>query len=119
MLKNESFLREQNEQVQRDLDHVTALSKVAHENIKTIDANTVLHFYCECSDENCTQRIQLTLGAYNKLHKDRSTFTIACGHDVPSIEKVIDKQPHYWVVKKFEKPPESVDSLEPTPVDNS
>lgn len=105
--------------MQRDLDHVTALSKVAHENIKTIDANTVLHFYCECSDENCTQRIQLTLGAYNKLHKDRSTFTIACGHDVPSIEKVIDKQPHYWVVKKFEKPPESVDSLEPTPVDNS
>jgi hypothetical protein len=79
----------------------------------------MLLFKCECSDENCDQRISLRLSKYRELHIDRSSFIIKPNHQVESIENVIEQQPEYSVVRKNNVVDEPGDTLHKTIIDNS
>jgi hypothetical protein len=94
---NEALLRESNESVQKLLkrDYSAAQYRV-----------TKLHFSCECSDIECRMRIVLSCMLYETIHTDRQHFIIKPEHEEPNIEKIIDKQAGYYVVKKFLKPRE-------------
>jgi hypothetical protein len=102
--ENEIVFRRFNESV---LGHLNELDKVAQEEgvkIVEIDEEKPLLFYCECSDETCKQRIKISPSAYATIHKKRDTFIIVGGHEVASVERVVDKNRHYYVVKKHKKP---------------
>jgi len=60
----------------------------------------ILHFKCECSDEACSQRIEIKLGTYQEIHTNRDTFIIKLEHQVDSIEKVIKTTSEYSVGPK-------------------
>jgi hypothetical protein len=98
--ENEVVFRQLNEQVQKGLDEVNAIAK--EHDAKPIDFNVhrPLLFYCECSNEDCAERIKIGLDSYNRVHKDRDAFTIKPGHDIPEVDKVVSKTSEYWVVKK-------------------
>ena len=118
-IENEMIFRRLNEKVGKSLD------KLDHKHLDegnpqlVWDDNTLLHFRCECSDEDCDERIPIKLSVYQKLHKNRDSFIIKLDHQVKSIEKVILKKLDYNVVEKNNSIPEPNDTLNETNVNNS
>lgn len=70
---------------------------------------TILPFYCECSDPECIERINLSTTEYERLHKTRRHYITVVGHEFPEVEKVVSKESHYQVVEKHFTPPKTQD----------
>jgi len=105
-IENEMLFRRANEKVGADLDELDA-QYIADGNPHLVrNDDLLLNFKCECSDENCEVRVPMRLSHYRKLHLDRSTFIIRPGHEVNPIEKVIEKNDTYSVVRKNNVTPE-------------
>lgn len=118
-IENEMIFRRANEEIGDGFDEIDAMH-IADDNpgmIRTDDL--VLHFKCECSDENCDERIKIKLSVYQAIHTDRDTFIVKPDHEVKLIEKVISKEAEYSVVKKNNSTAEPGDILNTTPIDNS
>lgn len=119
MAENEVMFRQYNEQVHQAFDELKEMA-VAHgeHEIANLD-DDALQFFCECSDEKCTERVQLKPSVYKTIHQQRDRFTIVPGHERKEIEKVIETQDDYTVVEKHIAPPEEASSLHKTPVNNT
>lgn len=99
-IENEMLFRRANEKVVFNLDEIDELH-VSDGNPHLVrNADLLLDFKCECSDENCNVRIPLELSVYKKIHLDRSAFITNRNHEVKSIEKVIKTTDDYSVVRK-------------------
>lgn len=79
----------------------------------------LLHFKCECSDEDCDARIPIKLSEYQQIHQNRHAFIIKPKHQVNEIEKVILTKDTYSVVEKNNSTAEPSDTLNITTIDNS
>lgn len=118
-IENEMIFRRINEKVGDDLGALDAMH-IEDGHVDLIrDENLLLHFKCECSDENCTVRIPMLLTEYQEIHTDRDTFIVIPDHEVDPIEKVLLKTPRYNVVKKNNSTGEPTDVLNTTTIDNS
>ncbi len=118
-IENEMIFRRANEKVGSSLDSLDAMHLEDGNPEFVWDDDIVLHFKCECSDENCDARIPIKLSAYQKIHKNRDSFIIKPKHQVKSIEKVILTKSDYSVVEKNNSTPEPSDTLNKTSIDNS
>lgn len=105
--ENEVVFRQRNDAVKNLAKEVLAHSKV----------ELSLSFVCECSDENCEEKILLTVNEYESIrHTDRD-FIIKPGHEQKDIEAVVwhDNHPEeFRVVKKFVQPPSTDGQLNRT-----
>lgn len=119
LAENEVFFRQKNRAVEHGLETTKRLATEAHESMFIGDEDMQLHFYCECSDENCQERIPLKRSQYDAIHKANDRFVIVCGHEVPGIEKIVEKTDDYCVVQKTIEPPKRVSGLKPTPISNT
>lgn len=117
-IENEVVFRNANEQIQKDLDELRKKAKAEGHDSLIPDKDLDLHFYCECSDENCRERIVLALSKYKQLHQDRSQFIVSPKHETTAIEDVVSKKITYTVVEKFIVPPEKATMLKSTPIHN-
>lgn len=117
-IENEMIFRRANEKVGDDLDEVDAalIEQGLPELIQTPDLK--LHFKCECSDENCEERIQLSLDTYKQIHNNRKSFILKPNHQVDSIETVIKTKRNYIVVQKNHTVADPGETLNETTVDN-
>ena len=95
LIENEVIFRDVNKNIQEFIEQ-EGLAKG-----KTVP------FYCECSRPDCTQRINLTLKDYEKLHKDKKYFVTIVGHEFSEVEKVINKKNNYQLVEKHFIPPKA------------
>ena len=120
LVENEMVFREVNESVQKNFDKLIEIAKEDNQESLVQYSDDPMHYYCECADENCHERIIIAPSEYSSIHENRKRFVISKNHEVPSIEKVVIKKPDYFVVEKnnilSEKQPMS---LNPTDVDNS
>ncbi|MGH3060475.1 MAG: hypothetical protein ACRDOP_01385 [Gaiellaceae bacterium] len=57
-------------------------------------------FLCECMDELCMKRIDMTLGDYRQVRASDDTFAVAPGHAAPRGEVVVEEQDAFHVVRK-------------------
>lgn len=118
-IENEMIFRRANEQIGINLDEVDALN-VADGNAHLVRTDDLLlEFRCECSDENCHERIPVKLSVYKEIHLNRDTFIIKEDHDVKAIEKVTVVEVDYSIVKKNKSTTEPGKKLNNTDVDNS
>jgi len=118
MTDNEAVFRTYNERITNSLDDLKSMADQLNESENMHDIDTDLHFYCECSNERCQERIQLTPLKYEDIHKTRDHFIVKPSHDVASIETVISRTSEYSVVEKQLTPPESPTTLHQTGVSN-
>ncbi len=122
LAENEVIFRQLNEKV---IEGVKETNRLALEDnqpeymIKKTGDYGPLHFYCECSDENCRLRLPIDYKTYEKIHAQRNQFIVAPGHDTKTVENVISKTPRYWIIRKQVLPPETGKTLHPTTIDNS
>ena len=57
-------------------------------------------FLCECADEYCLGRVDLSTADYYAIHVDRSQYVIVDGHPRISGELVIEQVDGYQIVRK-------------------
>lgn len=124
-IENEMIFRRANEKIGAELDVVETLldeiqSEETDNDIPLIrDDNVYFKFVCECSDENCKDRIMMELDKYHKLHTNRERFIIKPNHQVESIEEIIFTSPEYYVVQKNNLISNPGEKLNKTSVDNT
>ena len=118
-IENEMIFRRANETVSEGLDELDA-DHVADGNPQLVhDEDITLYFICECSDENCTERIPIKLLTYQTIHEDRDAFVFKPKHEVDTIEEVMVQEVEYSVVKKNNSIANPGDGLNATSVNNS
>ena len=83
---NEALFREVNERI----------SRVEEQFGQTQSFEIV----CECGRADCEERFQITHAAYRRLRSDPLYFAIVPGHEVPTVEKVVERNETYLVVEK-------------------
>jgi hypothetical protein len=120
LAENEVLFRQLNEQVHHGFEETNRLAREDGQPEYIVDpqADIPLHFYCECADEKCTERIVMALPTYTAIHQYDNRFVIVPGHEVASVEKVILRRPEYLVVQKYVKPPKVARKLHPTSLRN-
>lgn len=81
---NEAFFRRLNESLERD----------------TPDDATLI-VLCECADEDCAQRLELTRPEYERVRSDPTWFVVAHTHVDTEIEEVIGRTDRFETVRKL------------------
>lgn len=118
-IENEMIFRRKNEKVGDDLGALDAMH-IEDGNPQLIrDEDILLHFKCECSDEQCYERIAIKLSEYQEIHVNRDTFIVRLKHQVDPIEKVIKTTEEYNVVMKNNSTPEPGKELNDTEINNT
>lgn len=118
-IENEMIFRRANEKIGIALDEVDA-QHVEDGNPQLVRTDDLLlEFRCECSDENCNERLPVNISVYQKIHLNRDSFVIKEGHQVNAIEEVIAVENGYNVVKKNKSTTEPGAKLNVTDIDNS
>jgi hypothetical protein len=92
---NEAIFRQVNEQI-RGLDNEFGMQE---------GDMTVI---CECGNADCTERLKLTVSAYEGVRIDSLLYVVAPGHEIPDVERVIEHGEGYDVVQKREGEPAEV-----------
>ena len=97
LIKNQIFAREVNARVR---EAARELGGSGGEPAEPFE------IFCECSRRQCFDRIGLTVREYEALRADPTAFAVVSGHELPSIEQVVDRNERFVTVRKFH--PESI-----------
>ena len=119
MADNQVAFRNLNSKLKKMIDELDEIAVLRGEESHSFHPDEVYQFYCECSDEDCLERIALRFDAYEKHHERDDTFTILQGHEVFGIEEVILVASNYCVVRKFETPKQSNETFHKTSLHNA
>lgn len=57
-------------------------------------------FVCECGNLGCTATVELTIPAYEGVRSSFDRFLVIPGHEIESVEDVIERHDGYLVVAK-------------------
>ena len=93
---NEALFREVNERIedlQEQLGHA-----------RTFD------IVCECGDGECMERFAITNAAYEALRSNARRFAVVPGHEMPDLERTVERHEGYFVVEKTD--PEAAEAAE-------
>ena len=58
------------------------------------------HYFCECVDPNCREKVVLRKADYEKCRGESGYFVIVPGHEAPEIETVIEQHDGWAIVEK-------------------
>lgn len=84
---NEALFREVNERIQRVSESLQMTSEQ-------------LAILCECGDESCTERVDVSIADYERIRADPTLFFVQPGHEAPDVEDVVERGPGWDVVRK-------------------
>lgn len=87
MRENEELFRTANERLRMQVQDAVAPGRP-------------VPFLCECMDDLCMERIDMTLGDYLQVRASDDTFAVAPGHAAPGGEVVVGEQGAFHVVRK-------------------
>ena len=80
-------------------------SHLAEQVLDQTDAAEIpLRFICECSNEHCQERIEVTLADYQAIRHHPKRFVLVPGHEQTDIEEIVATD-GYMVVEKYYVPP--------------
>ena len=57
-------------------------------------------FRCECGSLRCGMMVELTLDEYERVRAHGTSFVLVRGHEIPEIEKVVERAATFVVVEK-------------------
>ena len=85
----------ENEQL---FEAVNAAVRQVNEELGVDDASE--HYVCECSMQECTQRIALTRDEYLEARENPARFFMLAGHRDPAHETIVRETDRYVLVEK-------------------
>ncbi|HEY3020861.1 MAG TPA: hypothetical protein VGJ32_11745 [Solirubrobacteraceae bacterium] len=57
-------------------------------------------FVCECGQLGCNELVELTRAQYEAVRAHPRRFLLVAGHEIPDVEKVIERHDGYVVAEK-------------------
>ena len=93
---NEALFREVNERIEDLQEHLG--------QARSFD------IVCECGDGGCMERFTITNDAYAALRSDVHRFAVVPGHELPELERTVERHERYFVVEKTD--PEAAKAAE-------
>jgi hypothetical protein len=64
--------------------------------------NEPLAFVCECADETCVERVELTILQYDDIRAILARFVVVPGHEAtPLVERVVYRSDDFVIVRKI------------------
>lgn len=88
--RNESVMRSVNERI-------AALDKSATD---WAGPDQQFEFQCECGTRRCDGRVQMTLGEYERVRRQRDRFAVIPGHEADEIEDIVEQDERFVIVDK-------------------
>jgi hypothetical protein len=91
-------------------------------NERVKDINDQFHVFtalgdwiCECANESCAERIEMTVREYEHVRSTGQRFfvTAADEHVWPDVELVVERHAKYWVVEKIERAGDVAKAMDP------
>jgi hypothetical protein len=70
-------------------------------------------FRCECARLGCNELIELTLAEYEQIRSDPRRFVMVDGHEIPSVETVVQMLRGYVIVEKRDAAGEWAEAADP------
>lgn len=58
-------------------------------------------FLCECGDQQCVERVKLTVREYEAVRAESTHFVVRPGHSIPRVERVVEESDRFTVVVKL------------------
>jgi hypothetical protein len=58
-------------------------------------------FLCECGDQMCVERVNLTVPEYEFVRAESTQFVLRPGHTIPRVERIVEENDRYVVVVKL------------------
>jgi hypothetical protein len=94
-----------------------ALFREVNERIEelaeTFDVKNELTILCECGSGHCAERIALREDEYEQLRRIPTHFAVLPGHEIPDIERVVERYDEFVVVEKFGESAKAAIRLDP------
>src|SRR4051812_15352648 len=78
-----------------------SLFRDVNEGIEELATGSFASFVCECMQEGCDERVHLTVDEYEEIRAHPNRFFVLDGHDVPAVERVLERTDRYVVVEKL------------------
>jgi hypothetical protein len=78
----------------------TANERLLKQIENAVPPDQVVPFLCECTDDVCMKRIDMTLGDYRQVRASDDTFAVAPGHAAPRGEVIVAERDAFHVVRK-------------------
>ena len=90
---------------QRRIGENEALFRQVNERVKDLNRSFSIvlergEYLCECGDESCTERVEVSLPDYERVRADGALFLIRPGHETVDVEDVVEETPAFHVVRK-------------------
>ena len=60
----------------------------------------LIPFLCECADDDCMGRVEITAWRYEDIHAEERQYLILPGHKRVAGEEIMEENPYYEIVKK-------------------
>jgi hypothetical protein len=100
--RNQSLFREVNERVKDVNDNFHVFSSVSG-------------WVCECANDTCVERIEMTSQEYEHVRANGTRFFVAPSNDHvwPDAERVTERHTNYWLVEKIELGAEIAEQQDP------
>jgi hypothetical protein len=100
--ENEALFRELNER----------LSKRARDDAAWTSPSK---WICECAEEACTERIEMSPLEYEQLRSEPTHFAVVPNEEHVSldVERIVEKRDRYWVVEKIGEAAETAEETDP------
>lgn len=83
---NEALFRRVNEEI-------TSLNRSFGE----LETMTIV---CECGDGECTDKLEIAVGDYERVRTNPRDFVVVPGHEIPEFESVLAEGDGYEIVRK-------------------
>jgi hypothetical protein len=105
------------EEVQRRLAANEVIFREVNEGIERGqwpgEPDSQVGFRCECARLGCNMLLNLTLAEYEHVRSDPRRFVMIRGHQVPSVERVVEEMADYVIVEKRDEAGERAEDSDP------
>jgi hypothetical protein len=70
-------------------------------------------FRCECARLGCNRLLELTVPEYEHVRAHPRRFVMVRGHELPTVETVVEQMPGYLIVEKRDETGEHAEETDP------
>jgi hypothetical protein len=104
----------------------SAVFRAINERVKDLNSGfsvvlPVGEWICECANDTCIERIQMSAEEYAAVRQEAACFVVAPSHEhvLAASQRIVERHERYWVVKRIGEPREFAEPADPRAQDGA
>ena len=107
------------DQQAREIGRLQSLFREVNERIdelaEVVDIQGLI-ILCECGLPDCAERVTVSRDEYERIRRIPTHFAVLDGHQLPAVERVVERRDGFIVVEKFGESAKAAICSSPKPV---